>query len=212
MWTFDLGGSGGGYFFDDESPTKMPQVSGPVRACGRRKDMPVDIQRSEPGFSGRVLKIRVDTIRLDDGREATLEILEHAGSVVMVPVDADGGIWFVRQYRHAAGREILELPAGSLDPGEDPEEAAGRELREEIGRRADRLTRLGAFYLAPGYATEYMTAFLAEDLHPDPLPGDVDEVLTLEKLAPGKAAEMLAGAEFEDAKTIAALSLALARI
>jgi ADP-ribose pyrophosphatase len=164
---------------------------------------------SEKRFSGRLLTVRVDTIRLDDGREVAQEILEHAGSVVMVPVDSDGGIWFVRQYRHAAGRELLELPAGSLDPGEEPAAAAGRELREEIGRRADRLTRIGAFFLAPGYDTEYMSVYLAENLHPDPLPGDADEVLAVEKHSLGGVTAMLAAAEFEDVKTIAALSLAM---
>ena len=98
---------------------------------------------SDRKYSGRVLSLRVDLLRLENGREVRLEVIEHRGSVVMVPVDDDGGIWFVRQYRHAAGREILELPAGSLEPEEEPAVCAGRELREEIGMRAGRLDRIG---------------------------------------------------------------------
>jgi ADP-ribose pyrophosphatase len=129
---------------------------------------------SQKKYSGRVLALRVDRVLLENGIEAGLEIIEHRGSIVMVPVDDDGGIWFVRQYRHAAGREILELPAGSLEAGEDPEVCAGRELREEIGLGAGKLTRLGGFFLAPGYATEFMHVYLATGLRPDRLSGDDD--------------------------------------
>jgi 8-oxo-dGTP pyrophosphatase MutT (NUDIX family) len=174
--------------------------------------MPPTTISSENRFSGRLLSIRVDRVRMEDGREAAFEILEHAGSVVMVPQAEDGGIWFVRQYRHAAGRELLELPAGTLNPGEDPAVCAGRELREEIGLRADRLIRVGGFFLAPGYATEYMHAFLAAGLHPDRLPADEDEVLFPEKISRAAVLEMLRSGGFEDAKTAAALALALPRM
>jgi ADP-ribose pyrophosphatase len=167
---------------------------------------------SEKKYSGRVLSLRVDRVRLENGKEARLEIIEHHGSVVMVPVDDDGGIWFVRQYRHAAGREILELPAGSLEAGEDPAVCAGRELREEIGRGAGNLTRLGGFFLAPGYATEFMHVYLATGLRPDRLPGDDDEVLRPEKYSLAEVGSRLADGDWEDAKTIAALALALPRI
>jgi ADP-ribose pyrophosphatase len=177
-----------------------------------KKGMTPRTVSTEKKFAGRLLAVRIDRIRLDDGREAVMEILEHAGSVVMVPVDSDGGIWFVRQYRHAAGREILELPAGTIAEGEQPEGCAGRELREEIGFRADRLTRLGGFFLAPGYATEYMHVFLAEGLHPDRAPADEDEVLTPEKHPRAGAAVMLESGMLEDAKTAAALAMALRRL
>ncbi|MBN1438782.1 MAG: NUDIX hydrolase [Anaerolineales bacterium] len=170
--------------------------------------MTIKVVSSEKRFSGRALGVRVDRIRLEDGRETSLEIVDHPDSVVMVPVDADGGIWFVRQYRHAAGREILELPAGTLNPGEAPEACAGRELREEIGLHAERLTRIGGFFLAPGYATEFMHAYLAEGLLPDRIPGDEDEALFPEKHPRDDVRRMLGSGGFEDAKTIAALSLA----
>jgi ADP-ribose pyrophosphatase len=170
------------------------------------------ILSSERRFSGRVFGVRADRLRLDNGREASLEFVEHIGSVIIVPVDADGGIWFVRQYRHPAGRELLELPAGSLDPGEDPQSSAGRELREEIGMRADRLNRIGGFFLAPGYDTEYMHVFVAEGLHPDRLPADEDEVLFPEKFSPTQVREVMNSGTIEDAKTIAALALVLPRL
>jgi ADP-ribose pyrophosphatase len=94
------------------------------------------ILSTESRFSGKVLAVRVDRIRLEDGRETTVEIVEHVGSVAIVPMAEDGGIWFVRQYRHAAGRELLELPAGTLNPGEAPEAWAGRARRAGNGLRA----------------------------------------------------------------------------
>jgi ADP-ribose pyrophosphatase len=174
--------------------------------------MAFEILFSDKKYSGRVLAVRVDQVRLPDGRKAELEIIEHHGSVVMVPVDDDGGIWFVRQYRHAAGREILELPAGSLEPDEEPAACAGRELREEIGLAAAKLTRLGGFFLAPGYDTEFMHVFLATGLHPDRIPGDEDEELSPEKHTLGEVQEMIESGALEDAKTVAALALALRRL
>jgi ADP-ribose pyrophosphatase len=167
---------------------------------------------TEKRFSGRAFGVRVDRIQLADGRETALEIVEHVGSVAIVPVAEDGGIWFVRQYRHAAGRELLELPAGTRNPGEIPEACAGRELREEIGLRADRMTAIGGFFLAPGYATEYMHVFLAEQLSADPLPADADEELFPEKLPVTEVHKLLEAGAIEDGKTIAALALALRRL
>ncbi len=167
---------------------------------------------SEKRFSGRAFGVRVDRVRLGNGRETTLEIVEHVGSVAIVPFSEDGGIWFVRQYRHAAGRELLELPAGTLNPGEAPEVCAGRELREETGLRADRLTAIGGFFLAPGYATEYMHVFLAEGLSADPLPADPDEEIIPEKLTQAKVRELLEAGAIEDGKTVAALALALRKL
>jgi ADP-ribose pyrophosphatase len=174
--------------------------------------MPFEIVSSEEKYSGRVLALRVDRVRLENGKEAVLEIIEHRGSVVMVPVDPDGGIWLVRQYRHAAGREILELPAGTLEPGEDPAACAGRELREEIGMAAGGILHIGGFFLAPGYATEFMHVFLARDLRPDRLPGDDDEILSPEKYSLVELRRRLEQGLLEDAKTVAALAMAIPRL
>ena len=174
--------------------------------------MSFEVVSSENKYSGRVLAVRVDCIRLENGKVTALEVVEHRGSVVMVPVDADGGIWLVRQYRHAARREILELPAGTLEAGENPAACAGRELREEIGMAAGTLTRIGGFFLAPGYATEFMHVFLAGNLHPDRIPGDEDEVLQPEKFSVTELRKSLEEGNLEDAKTVAALAIALPRL
>jgi ADP-ribose pyrophosphatase len=142
------------------------------------------------------------------GREASLDVVSHGGAVVIVPVDQDGMVWFVRQYRHAAGIELLELPAGTLDLDEAPVECAARELREEIGMAAGTLLELGSFYLAPGYSTEYMYVFLARDLTPAPLAADEDEVLEPEPIAAGRVLAMVGEGIYRDGKTLAALHLA----
>src|SRR5512139_1761757 len=137
--------------------------------------MPFEFVSSEVLMEGRAFKIRRDTLKTPDGREAKYDIIEHGGSVVIVPIDDDGNLLFVRQYRHAAGLDLLELPAGTLDGGEDPKTCAQREIREETGMAAGKFEALGGFYLAPGYSTEYMYVYLATDLHSAPLEADADE-------------------------------------
>jgi ADP-ribose pyrophosphatase len=127
---------------------------------------------------------------------------------VILPVDNEGNLYFVRQYRHAAGRDLLELPAGVRDGNEPYEECAAREIREETGLAAGSLERLGDFYLAPGYSTEFMVVFLATDLRPDPLPADADEFLEVERVPLGRALELAARGQVPDAKSLAALFLA----
>ena len=145
---------------------------------------------------------------MPDGGEARLDIVEHGGSVVMIPVDAEGDMVFVRQYRHPARLDLLELPAGNQDGDEPPATCAAREMREETGMAAGHLEELGTFYLAPGYSTEFMHVFLATDLTPNPLPPDSDEFLRVEKLPVRRAMEMAERGEIQDAKSLAALLLA----
>ncbi len=164
--------------------------------------------KSEPVFQGRTFKLRRDAVQMPNGHETTLDIVEHGGSVVMVPVDEDGNIVFVRQYRHAAGLDLLELPAGTRDGAEPPEICAAREMREETGMAAARLQKLGAFYLAPGYSTEFMYVYLATKLSPSPLPADEDEFLQVQKIPAKQAMEMVGNGELQDAKSLAALLLA----
>ena len=152
--------------------------------------MPFELLKSETILNARAFKIRRDTLKTPDGRETKFEIVEHIGSVAIVPIDADGNMLFVRQYRHAAGLDLLELPAGTREPGEPYEVCAAREIREETGMAAGKLERIGSFYLAPGYSTEYMAVFLATDLRHDPLEADEDEFLQLEKIPMKKAMEM----------------------
>src|ERR1051325_5977504 len=137
--------------------------------------------RSEVLLQGRVFKIRRDTLKTPDGKETNYEIIEHGGSVVLVPIDEAGNLLLVRQYRHATGRDLLELPAGTRDGEEPYEECAAREIREETGMEADQLQRVGNFYLAPGYSSEFMAVFLATALKHNPLKADDDEFLQVER-------------------------------
>jgi ADP-ribose pyrophosphatase len=169
----------------------------------------MELIRSERVFQGRAFAVRVDQLRRPDGQITRIDLVEHVGAVALLPLGQDGLIWFVRQYRHPAGKRLLELPAGTLEPGEPPEECARRECREEIGMAPGRLERLGGFYLAPGYSTEYLHVFLAADLQPSPLPGDEDEELEIERLGLEQALQRMRRGEIEDAKSLAALLLGL---
>jgi ADP-ribose pyrophosphatase len=170
--------------------------------------MPFEFVSSEVLMQGRAFKIRRDTLKTPDGREAKYDIIEHGGSVVVVPIDEDGNLLFVRQYRHAAGLDLLELPAGTRDNDEPYEECAAREIREETGMEAGKLQRVGDFYLAPGYSSEFMAVFLATELKPNPLPGDDDEYLKLEKIPIKDVDALFARGDVPDAKSLAAWLLA----
>lgn len=140
-----------------------------------------------------------------DGREHVKETVQHPGAVTVLPILDDGRVCLIRNYRVAVGKTLIELPAGTLEPDEDPADNARRELAEETGYRAAKWRRLTEFYPAPGFASERMTAFLAEDLtagEPDPEPYEVIEPRWFEWAA---ALEMIRDGEVRDAKTIAAL-------
>ena len=170
--------------------------------------MPFEFVSSEILLQGRVFKIRRDTLKTPDGREAKYDIIEHGGSVVIVPIDKDGNVLFVRQYRHATGQDLLELPAGTR-AGEEPfEECAAREIREETGMEAGSLLKVGEFYLVPGYSSEFMAVFLATNLKENPLDGDEDEFLQLEKFSVKEVNAMFERGDVLDAKSLAAWLLA----
>jgi len=170
--------------------------------------MPFELIKSETLLQGRAFKIRRDTLKTPDSRVTKLEIVEHGGSVVLIPIDAENNLLFVRQYRHAAQADLLELPAGTREEDEPFEECAAREIREETGMEARNLQRVGDFYLAPGYSTEFMVVFLATDLAENPLQADDDEFLQVEKIPLKTAFEMAEHGEVPDAKSLAALLLA----
>jgi 8-oxo-dGTP pyrophosphatase MutT (NUDIX family) len=170
--------------------------------------MPFELIKSEPLLQGRAFKIRRDYLKTPDGRETKFEIIEHGGSVVIIPIDSDGNILFVRQYRHAAGGDLLELPAGTREGDEPYEDCAAREIREETGMEAGKLEKVGEFYLAPGYSTEFMGVFLATELKHNPLEADDDEFLSVEKMSVKETFEMALRGEMPDAKSLAALLLA----
>ncbi len=160
---------------------------------------------------GRILNLREDIVELANGRRAVREVVEHEEVVAIVPVDAAGQVLLVRQYRLAAGRSLLEVPAGGIEAGEGAEDAAQRELREETGQRADRLQRLGGFYVSPGYCTEYVHLFLASGLSASAAEADPDEQIVVERLTVGEALALVESGQIEDAKSIIGLTWAAAK-
>lgn len=170
--------------------------------------MEYKVRRGEPVFQGKAFAVRMDEIERSDGVVQRIEIVDHPGAVTLVPMDAEGRVLFVRQYRHASGKTLLELPAGTLEPGENPAACAARECQEEVGMAPRRLTGLGGFFLAPGYSTEYIHLFLAEDLIHSPLDPDADEDIQVVPLTPAEIDRVVAEGELEDAKSLAGLELA----
>jgi ADP-ribose pyrophosphatase len=143
-------------------------------------------------------------VRLPDGNTAKREIVDHNGSVCIVALH-EGNVYFVRQFRYATGESLLELPAGTLNSGEDAETCARREIREEIGFSAERMTFLFEGYVSPGYSGELQRYFLAEGLRPAPAAADDDEFLDVETMAWPEALERVGRGEFRDTKTVAGL-------
>jgi nudix-type nucleoside diphosphatase (YffH/AdpP family) len=170
--------------------------------------MIVEIINRETIYRGHAFNVRRDEVRFPNQHTTHLDIIEHVGAITVLPIDDSGRILFVRQYRHATGKELLELPAGTLDEGESAETCARREIREETGYAAGNLTKLGEFYLAPGYSTEYMVVYLATELQLAPLPGDLDEFITLVPVPVDEAYGMAFKGELQDGKSLAALLLA----
>ena len=170
--------------------------------------MTFEVIESQVVFRGRVFKVRKDKIRVTESRVFHLDVVEHRNSVTIVPLDSDGNLWFVRQYRHPVGGNLLELPAGVIEPEESAEECAYREIREETGMAAGNLREIGSFFLAPGYSTEYMYVFLATELVPDPLDADEDEFISIEKIPVEKALRMAKSGQIQDVKSIGSIFLA----
>lgn len=162
---------------------------------------------SQAIYQGRAFSVRKDQVKLPNGAETTLDIVDHSNAVVIFPIDERENVWFVRQYRHAAGIDMLELPAGGLEPGEIPEICAQRETREEIGMAAGKLLGIGKFYLAPGYSSELIHVFMATDLSPAPLDGDIDEFLSVERIPLEQVSGLIQAGEIIDAKTLAVFQL-----
>src|SRR5687768_6270097 len=166
---------------------------------------------SETIYKGKVFDIRIDEIR-EGAVEYKREIVVHKGSAVIVPVFDDGTVALVRQYRHAAGKYLLEICAGTLNAGEDPEVGAIRELEEEIGVKAAKLEKITEFYVSPGFLTEKMFVFLATDLSEVGQKLEDDELLTIERHTFPDLFSMIRRGEIEDAKSIAGLILAGVRL
>ena len=156
-------------------------------------------------FDGRILNLRVDKVVFDDGIQATREIVEHRGASVIIPLLEDNHVVLVRQYRYAVGKELLEIPAGTCDVGESPEDCAKRELQEETGYTCDDLEKVLECYVAPGYSTEKIYFYLARGLQKAERDPDDDERISVEQISISEALSKVRTGEICDAKTICAL-------
>jgi 8-oxo-dGTP pyrophosphatase MutT (NUDIX family) len=162
-------------------------------------------------YKGRIFDVRMDHIRESDV-EYDREIVVHKGSAVIVPVFEDGTVALVRQYRHPAGKSLLEIPAGSLESGEDPRTGAIRELEEEVGVIAEKVELISEFWVSPGFLTEKMFVYLATGLTATAQNLDDDENIEIERVPLGEACSLALDGTIEDAKTIAGLLIAEARL
>ncbi len=171
--------------------------------------MTADVLASERIYQGSVFAVRRDRVKFEDGRETSFDVVEHNGSVTLIPTDDQNRLWFVRQYRHPVGATVLEFPAGTLERGEDPMQCARRECREEIGMEPGELVELSSVFLAPGYSSERSYLFLASDLKEAPLPTDLDEDLEIVPIPIDDVYDLIAEGGLRDAKTLCALLLAL---
>lgn len=161
-------------------------------------------------YSGRVFDLREELVRLPNGHEMRLQLIHHPGAAAVVPLDADDHVLLLRQYRHATGRWLLEVPAGTLSGGESPAECARRELIEEAGHRAAKFRELGWIWTTPGFTDERIWLYLATGLEPAAQQLDDDEVMTLERLPFDEAVRRAASGEIEDGKSVCALLRAAA--
>jgi len=160
-------------------------------------------------YQGRAVNIRVDTVEKADGRKTTREVVEHSDCIAVVALDEQGNVILVRQFRHAVDRFLLEIPAGGIDPGEEPIDSVRRELQEEIGYFPRKIEKLGGFYTTPGYGTEYLHCFVATDLVPGRLVAEDTEDIDLVRVSPDEIPRLIASGEICDAKSIAALLMFL---
>ena len=156
-------------------------------------------------FEGQVLKLRVDEVEAADGHRSTREVIEHGGAVGVVCVH-EGDVWFVRQYRHATEEVLLEIPAGKLGRGEDPEACAARELVEEIGLRPRRLERLATYYTTPGFTNERFFLYFTDDVEPEAGTTDDGEVIEVERRPASSVRDLITSGEIRDAKTLLGLA------
>lgn len=169
--------------------------------------MEYSILKSEKIFEGKIFNVRIDEVQKSTGERIRVDIVEHGGAVVLIPMDEDGRILLVKQYRHPTGKILLELPAGTLDENEYPEDCAVRECREEVGMAPGKIQRLGGFYVAPGSSTEYLHVYFATDLRAAPLPQDVDEDLSVERYSVDDVLVRIRAGEIEDAKTVGGIMM-----
>ncbi|MCL2010714.1 MAG: NUDIX hydrolase [Synergistaceae bacterium] len=157
-------------------------------------------------YDGRILSLRVDEIETASGRKSVREVVEHHTAVGVLALTESGSVLLVRQFRYAVGKETLEICAGLTEEGEDLREAAEREMQEELGFFPGSLREIGRFYASPGFCTEFLVLFIAEDLRESQLPQDDDECVNTVEVPVSEVPALLAGGTVTDSKTFAALS------
>lgn len=163
-------------------------------------------------YEGREVSLRVDTVELPSGRRTKREVVEHVDCVAVVALDSEDNVILVRQSRHPTGRVLLEIPAGGIEPGEEPSDSAIRELEEETGYHARKLEHLGGFYSSPGFCTEYLHLFLATELGQAKPLDHQDEIIEVVRLPLREMPNLIASGEICDAKSIAGFSVLLQRL
>lgn len=191
----------------EKRSNKAPGANHSKKASGKAR-----VIKSELLYKGKILNVYRDTVIEPNGKENTREVVRHSGSVVILAMDessnpSDPTIILIRQYRHAAGQFLLELPAGRIDKDEPPLAAAKREMIEETGYRAKRWTRLVTYYASPGFLGESMTTFLARDLRPGSAKPEDDEQIEILPTPLSKALQLIAEGKIHDGKTIIGLTL-----
>lgn len=164
---------------------------------------------SQEIYSGRILKLRVDDVRLPNGQQTKREIIEHSDCVAIVAIDADDNVLLVKQFRKPVEKELLEIPAGCIEEGEAADTTASREMREETGYRPRKIERLGGFYSTPGFCTEYLHLYLASDLVPDELHAEDTDEIELVRVPVQQITGLISSGAICDAKSIAGLLLYL---
>ena len=169
------------------------------------KNLTEETLSTERIFSGKVVSLDVQTVKLPNGKTSQREIIRHPGAVAILPVDDEGNIILVRQFRKALDQEILEIPAGKLEFGEDPQECAKRELAEEIGKKANSWQHLMSIWSAPGFTDEKIHIYLAKELADEVASLDEDEFVIVEKYSPEEIRNLVAQGKIEDTKTLLAL-------
>jgi ADP-ribose pyrophosphatase len=174
--------------------------------------MPRQLLDSQKIFSGAVFEVVRDRLREESGLEIIRDVVQHPGGAGGVPLFSDGRIALVRQYRHPANRELLEIPAGKLDGNEAPETCAAREIEEELGVRVGRIEKLAEFYSTPGFCAEKLYVYLATDLTPSVQKLDHDELVEIVYLSLDEAWQMVERGVIEDAKTIIALMMVIQKV
>ncbi len=164
---------------------------------------------SQQIYRGHAVNIRVDTVEKVGGRKTKRDVVEHSDCIAVVALDEQNNILLVRQFRYPVGRFLLEIPAGGIDPGEEPIDSVRRELQEEIGYLPRKINKLGGFYTIPGYGTEYLHCFVATDLVPGHLTAEDTEDIELVRVSQDEILQLIHSGKICDAKSIAALLMFL---